>query len=196
MKKYLKYGLAVVALGFIAAPAFSQYVRNPALVRPIPQSTAKLLSTARFTRFDPAVHGFRFLNYFSNVTGVFDITTGGLCGGMVYTMLDYFKTGRALPQQDYTPVSGTALERHIYARQMNSLGDHMDKWVELHGNPFGARNSEFFDCKNCARKLMLANRCHWASNRFQQIQVAIMLFWPMDMIWGVIAVIWVQTKKI
>lgn len=145
MKKYLKYGLAVVALGFIAAPAFSQYVRNPALVRPIPQSTAKLLSTARFTRFDPAVHGFRFLNYFSNVTGVFDITTGGLCGGMVYTMLDYFKTGRALPQQDYTPVSGTALERHIYARQMNSLGDHMDKWVELHGNPFGARNSEFFN---------------------------------------------------
>lgn len=107
--------------------------------------TPGIISTAKMTRFDPAVHGFRFTNQFKHVLGVFDITTSGYCGGMAYSALDYFKSGIATPKQSYVPVAGTALENYILSRQMKSLEAHMDKWIELHGNPFGARNSEFFN---------------------------------------------------
>ena len=103
------------------------------------------IRSPNMTDFDPATDGFDFVNTFKNVTGVFDITTGGLCGGMVYTALDYWKANKQIPQQFYTPVSGTDLQKYIYDRQMTALESHMDKWVELHGNPFGSRNSEFFN---------------------------------------------------
>ena len=113
----------------------------PPILKP---GTLPLISTARMTRFDPVQHGFRFTNTFQNVTGVFDIVVGGLCGGMVYSALDYFNGATATPTQSYRPVSGTTLESYIYNRHLKSFEGHMDKWVELHANPFGARNSEFF----------------------------------------------------
>ena len=74
------------------------------------------------------------------VTGVVDITTNGLCGGMVYTVLDYFSNHMTVPQQNYTPVNGTHLQSYIYGRQQTALTHVLPKWLELHNNPFGARN--------------------------------------------------------
>jgi hypothetical protein len=114
---------------------------SPRLVNP---NRALLLSTARMTRFNPAVHGYNFVNTFLNVTGIANITTGGLCAGMVYSALDYYKASTEIPRQTYTPISGTTLHSYLYDRNMEALGSHIDKWIELHNNPFGARNSEFF----------------------------------------------------
>jgi hypothetical protein len=134
--------LVGTAAGFGAFQAQGQVMRVPTtpVLRPMLLNLNK-----RMTNFDPAVRGFRFINTFKSVTGVFDITTGGLCGGMVYSALDYYNTGVPLPRQDYTPVSGTRLESFIYGRQVTALTNVMPKWVELHNNPFGARNSEFFN---------------------------------------------------
>lgn len=127
----------------IGQDAQAQTVRlqQPFLVTPRQILT---LSTARMTRFDPAVHGYNFVNTFLNVTGIANITTGGLCAGMVYSALDYYKAGTPVPRQTYTPVSGTTLHSYLYDRNMEALGNHIDKWIELHGNLLGVRNSEFF----------------------------------------------------
>ena len=124
------------------------------------------------TPFDPAVNGFKFVNSFKTVTGVADITTNGLCGGMVYTVLDYFSAGMAVPQQNYTPVNGTHLQSYIYGRQQTALTNVLPKWLELHNNPFGARNQEFFNwacrvlavvaCRNSKQKSTPAIRCRSA----------------------------------
>ena len=98
-----------------------------------------------WSKFNPTIHGFRFSNTFSNdFVPVLDIRTGGLCGGMVYTALDYFNTGWEIPNQDYRPANGTALEQYLYNRQVDSIYGNVDKWAELGNNPFGWRNSEFF----------------------------------------------------
>lgn len=134
-----------ISLAIVAATCAATVTAGDTPIFKVPIKPVPAFSTARMTTFNPETHGFRFVNTFLNITGVFDITTGGLCGGMAYAALDYFKYGIATPRQDYTPVSGTALESYIYGRQMTSLQLHMDKWTELHANPFGARNSEFFN---------------------------------------------------
>jgi hypothetical protein len=136
--------LCIAALILAAAGSSSGQVRIPPNTRILPHPLPMLL-TRHMTRFNPSVNGFRFINTFKTVTGVFDITTGGLCGGMVYTVLDYFYSGVPLPQQNYTPVNGTTLQSYIYGRHVTSLQRVMPKWIELHANPFGARNSEFFN---------------------------------------------------
>jgi Tectonin domain len=106
--------------------------------------------TRRMTRFDPAVHGFRFVNDFvSNFAG---IDLKGLCGGMAYSALDYFNNNIPVPTQTNPPENGTVLRQYIYNRQQNSSFDNTDKWAELFvnpGNPFdggrGFRNGEFFN---------------------------------------------------
>lgn len=132
----------------IASGAFAQATKAPVILK-VPTTVMKLPMAInlnkRMTNFDPATKGFRFTNTFKTVTGVFDITTSGLCGGMVYSVLDYYKAGMAVPQQIYTPVTGTRLQGHIAGRHMTSLAKVMPKWIELHNNPFGARNSEFFN---------------------------------------------------
>ena len=125
------------------APAATAQLVRPSVRLPVTPMVLNL--HRRMTTFDPAVNGFRFLNSFKTVTGVADITTNGLCGGMVYTALDYFQTGVALPRQDYAPVNGTRLQSYIYGRQQTSLTNVLPKWLELHNNPFGARNQEFFN---------------------------------------------------
>lgn len=148
MSHYLRpLGLGMVALmSMVSAGAATG--QTPA-VRKLPKVPTdvvqSLTNTKRMTRFDPSVNGFHFRNAFQTVTGVFDITTGGLCGGMVYAALDYFNKGQAAPAQTYTPVNGTQLQSYIYARHMTSLERAMPKWVELHANPLGARNAEFFN---------------------------------------------------
>lgn len=144
-------GTTIAVLAFTLAPAATSQgtpkakppvVLNPDLLKGI--TPALILKTERMTDFDPATDGFKFINTFKTVTGVFDIATGGLCAGMVYAAIDYWKANRQVPQQTYTPVNGTTLQSYLYSRNMAALGDHMDKWVELHLNPGGARDSEFF----------------------------------------------------
>src|SRR5262245_8036230 len=93
------------------------------------------VDTSHHTSFDPAVHGFKFSNTFVN-NPVFDVRTSGLCGGMVYSALDYYSAHMTVPQQDYEPSEGTPLRSYIYGRQVNSLERNLDKWAELKVNPF------------------------------------------------------------
>lgn len=102
-------------------------------------------ASPRMTRFDPATHGFKFVNTFNNdVIREIDFRTSGLCGGMVYTAMDYYTAGRPVPAQDYKPAVQTSLHDYIYDRQVVSITANADKWAELGFNPFGARNGEFF----------------------------------------------------
>jgi hypothetical protein len=98
------------------------------------------------TPFNPADHGFKFVNNFRNIlVSELDITTGGLCGGMSYAALDYFFAGIPIPQQDYMPAEGLPLQSYLYDRQVTSLTGSADKWAEYSVNPGGARNREFFN---------------------------------------------------
>jgi hypothetical protein len=100
--------------------------------------------TAKKTSFDPFKHGLQFSNDF--ISGLpFDIRTRGLCGGMVYTSLDYYYKGMPVPKQDYRPAERTPLQSYIYGRQVNSLETNLDKWAEVGFNPGGARDNEFFE---------------------------------------------------
>lgn len=96
------------------------------------------------TAFRPAVHGWKFVNDFKNIIGVFNITTTGLCGGMVYAALDHYYAGMRIPQQTHMPAEGTGLQSYLYGRQVNSLERNLDRWAELGFNPGGARNREIF----------------------------------------------------
>ena len=104
-------------------------------------------ATARFSRFNPSVHGFRFYNSFKNsfVGPPFSVYTSGLCGGMSYAVLDYYNAGRPIPTQDYRPANNTPLQQYLYGREVTSLMQNLDKWAETSFNPFGSRTLEFFN---------------------------------------------------
>jgi hypothetical protein len=107
----------------------------------IPAHAAK-----RMTNFNPRTHGFNFINSFNNdVVKSLDVRTGGLCGGMVYSALDYYHAStRPVPRQDFRPANRTPLQSYIYGRQTDSLVPNLTKWGEIRFNPRGARNNEFF----------------------------------------------------
>lgn len=109
-------------------------------------ATLPAMAERRMTTFDPATHGFGFTNDFTNdFIREFDVRTGGLCGGMAYTALDYYNAKMPITRQTHRPAVNTALHDYIYDRQVNSIADNADKWAELGFNPFGARNGEFFN---------------------------------------------------
>lgn len=98
------------------------------------------------TRFNPSDHGFKFVNRFRNIfISELNWTTSGLCGGMSYAVLDYFRAGMRIPQQDFMPAEGTTLQSYLYNRQVNSIERNLDKWAEYGSNPWGWRNREFFN---------------------------------------------------
>ncbi|MEK6152405.1 hypothetical protein WIW50_04065 [Flavobacteriaceae bacterium 3-367] len=102
--------------------------------------------TKKMTAFKPAQHGFKFDNSFKNIfIDAIDWRTGGLCGGMTYTSLDYYYA-RDIPAPKTTlrPNEGSALQKYLYQRQVTSITSNLDKWAEIGFNPGGARNSEFF----------------------------------------------------
>jgi hypothetical protein len=108
---------------------------------------APAFARAVMTSFDPRNHGFQFSNQFTNlvVGEPFDFTTGGLCGGMVYSVLDYLNGRLPVPRQSNIPANGSTLQRYIYDRQTASLLATGDKWAELGFNVGGSRNREFFN---------------------------------------------------
>jgi len=101
---------------------------------------------AKHTSFDPAKHGFNFVNDFKNdFVSELSITTGGLCGGMSYTALDYYFAHAAAPRQDFRPANRTPLQSYLFNREVESIKSNLDKWAEIGFNPGGGRNSEFFN---------------------------------------------------
>lgn len=103
------------------------------------------IGTAKMTPFNPFEHGFNFDNSFSNNMGpALDIRTGGLCGGMMYSALDYYYASREIPQQDYRPADHATLYRYLYDRQSHSIYSNIDQWSELTINIGGSRDSQVF----------------------------------------------------
>jgi hypothetical protein len=71
------------------------------------------------TSFVPHLHGFRFLNEFSN-KAVSMIPMLGACGGMSYAALDYFLAGQIVPPFTETPTNSSVLGRYIWDRHWDS----------------------------------------------------------------------------
>ncbi|MEP5939136.1 MAG: hypothetical protein ABJ239_12485 [Erythrobacter sp.] len=135
------FSLALTAPSAIAQDRGSLRTVTPKVMVPVIQAQ----NTARMTTFDPKRHGFKFANRFrNNFVSELDIRTGGLCGGMVYSALDYWRAGKPVPQQTYLPTEGAVLQSYIYRRQVNSIVSNADRWTELALNPGGARNNEFW----------------------------------------------------
>ena len=104
-----------------------------------------LSATARMTKFTVA-NGFQFVNdYQNNIFGPpLNVESNGLCGGMTYSVLDYFLSGKQVPNQDYRPANATQLQSYFYGRQFTSLALNLDRWIEL-WDPAGLRSLEFFN---------------------------------------------------
>ncbi len=101
-----------------------------------------MLPNSKRTSFEPARNSFHFVNDFQN--NVQPIRTGGLCGGMSYTALDYFLAGRSIPQQDFRPAAGTTLQRYLFDRQVTSILNNYARWADVRFNPGGVRNGELY----------------------------------------------------
>jgi hypothetical protein len=82
--------------------------------------------------FLPSTHGLHFDNSFPNEPavkinlGIATIPVGnaanGLCGGMVFTALDYWTQGSAPPPDTTPPASGTPLFDYLVRRLIDSWG--------------------------------------------------------------------------
>jgi hypothetical protein len=94
----------------------------------------------RMTSFNPSVNGFRFINTFG---GEDIIRWGGLCGGMVYAAMDYYRHGIPLPQQFFTPANRTVLQSYLYNRQNHSMWDVNSSWTDLEVS-YNLRGGELF----------------------------------------------------
>jgi hypothetical protein len=137
--------LSNAAILSAAVFAFQSGVCAQVLQRTAPPPITTMVS-GKHTTFDPTKDGFKFVNDFQNdVVPSVDVRTGGLCGGMSYTALDYFNAHAPIPQQDFRPANRTSLQSYLYNREVTSLASNLDKWAEVGLNPGGARNSEFFN---------------------------------------------------
>lgn len=136
--------LSLTLLPTAASAQDSPFLRGP--LRPVPTPQLYQLTSNRIP-FDPDTQGFRFANTFStNFLSEIDFRTDGLCGGMVFAVLDYLANPDVpMPTQDYPPAEGTVLREYIVSRQMNSMWDtNFTRWVDQLVNPFGSRNDEFY----------------------------------------------------
>jgi len=85
--------------------------------------------------FVPSRHGWHFGNHFRThvLPGVLSVHTSGLCGGMIMTALDYWRSNTPIPThraedfraagspEEQLPAEGSHLRTYIFDRQMNSL---------------------------------------------------------------------------
>lgn len=84
------------------------------------------------TGFSVPNRSFGFANKFTNtpIPGL-DVQTKGLCGGMVYSALDYWYANKTTPVQDYPPNAGQPLRQWIYNRQLASIATTAADWTAL-----------------------------------------------------------------
>lgn len=126
----------------------NQWVGAMTAVTSILAASGDARAQTRRLGFDPTTQGFNFANTFNNVVNLpagVNVRTAGLCGGMAYAALDFWLAHQTPPRQNYTPAEGTPLQRYLYDRQYTSIVSNVDKWAEISVNPFGARDSEFFN---------------------------------------------------
>jgi len=77
--------------------------------------------------FAPDVHGFHFVNGFTNHVGPF--TTNGLCGGMSLAAFNYYRSGTPVPTHrrgsfgtsDELPPENSRLRNYIFGQQLGSF---------------------------------------------------------------------------
>ena len=79
------------------------------------------MSSQRVPNFLPSAQGFRFVNRFDDDAPVFTIpvppfgdipvgkAAGGMCGGMVFAVLDLYRAGMLPPADPDSPKAGTPL---------------------------------------------------------------------------------------
>jgi hypothetical protein len=90
------------------------------------------MASTRVEGFKPSLSGFRFCNAFRQgpvcrisipLLGEFPVgnAAGGLCGGMVYTVRDYFEAGVSPPARAEPPEEGHPLFRYIAERLIHSF---------------------------------------------------------------------------
>lgn len=141
MKKTFLFTVLVLGANTLIGQVLNPSVINK--VMPKQSSSLVLKTTLKMTAFNPNVHSFKFANTFEGVDA--SNRYGGLCGGMVYTVLDYYYAHMQIPQQNYAPSNRYPLQSYIYKRQAKSAQEsNWDKWAELGVNPGGIRNDEFF----------------------------------------------------
>jgi hypothetical protein len=100
--------------------------------------------TKRVQGFTPSVNGFHFTNIFEKNAPVLTIPVppfgalpvgnagGGMCGGMVLTVLDIFQRGLLPPPTEDAPKPGTPLFRYLASRLIDSFNgvDGVFKYLE------------------------------------------------------------------
>jgi len=147
--KFIAFALAVICI----TTAYGQKKdgKTPTTIKtvgPTIKDKPLLVTTKKMTSFTIPAKGYNFSNTFTvelPIPGLNGPTMSGLCGGMVYSALDYYNNGMAIPTQGFRPAVKTPLHDYIYRRQVTSLADNADKWTELFVNPFGWRSDEFFN---------------------------------------------------
>lgn len=84
----------------------------------------------RVSDFAPSRHGFRFRNHFPGLPLPAELSrfidparsTYGLCGGMIFAVLDHYRIRKPLPKTKDIPANGTPLYEYIARRQWASFG--------------------------------------------------------------------------
>ena len=91
------------------------------------------MSSQRVPNFLPSVQGFRFVNRFDDDAPVFTIpvppfgdipvgkAAGGMCGGMVFAVLDLYRASMLPPADPDSPKAGTPLFKYIARRLLESF---------------------------------------------------------------------------
>lgn len=147
MKNIIQFSMAVL-FSITLIQVSSAQSKITTKIKDTPITGQDALLNRKMTAFKPEVHGFKFVNdiHWELPLALVDgPLLAGACGGMAYTMLDYYNAGRTIPQQSYRPFNGSPLSNFIEARQKKSIISNADKWAELINNPFGWRTSEFFN---------------------------------------------------
>ncbi|MBK8448768.1 MAG: hypothetical protein IPO78_14910 [Saprospiraceae bacterium] len=147
----MKSKINVISTLFIVAIAMSasySQSKHTAKITSVPIKTQNLLLNSKMSNFKPEIHGLKFVNDIHWELPLI-VANGpvlaGACGGMSYTMLDYYFAGKTIPQQMFRPYNGSTLGNFIEDRQKQSILSNVDKWAELIVNPFGTRTTEFFN---------------------------------------------------
>jgi hypothetical protein len=95
-------------------------------------SVPRIMTMNRVPDFEPSTHGFHFANNFPRgpvltiwIPGLGSIgignAAGGLCGGMVFTVRDFFEARQSPPQTTQVPDPGTRLFRFLARRLLDSF---------------------------------------------------------------------------
>jgi hypothetical protein len=90
------------------------------------------MATTRVPQFMPSTHGFDFANEFPRkpvltlpIPGLGSIgignAAGGLCGGMVFAVRDFFEAGEPRPDTAHVPDPGTRLFKFLARRLLDSF---------------------------------------------------------------------------